>query len=248
MQKNSQPLLCLRNTCTLEISLTTISHDLLSFVTVVSVTMNSLRWKSPRSINLPLWTSTLTRPFSLHHAYQISEAIEKRRLRDRIKYLQRTEEYKNPEAPEQPWHTYWERLRYKNDPTYRAERNERCRNYYHNMKKGNEVRSLRVKMKLWIFRHAWVREELPWQYYRPIVYDQLTEHHCAYCGWIRPGGRRLYWQSLVDTDRYLCLSCYIPLQNPDWNTIMPKGYEDIRGFKALVARKKELDVSKAPPS
>jgi hypothetical protein len=248
MQKNPKPLLCLRNTCTLGTSLITgISHDSLSFVTVVSVTMNSLRWKSPGLINLPLWTPTLTRPFSLHHAHQISEAIEKRRLSDRLKYLRRTEDYKDPEAIEQPWHTHWAKLRYANDPTFRAERNEYRRNYYINNLKDNENHLLRSRIKHWVFEHAWVREELPWQHYQPIVYNRLTEHHCAGCGWIRPGGRRLYWQSLVDTDRYLCHRCHIPLQNPDWNTILPKGYEDIRDFRALKTRKKQLDVSKASP-
>jgi hypothetical protein len=58
----------------------------------------------------------------------------------------------------------------------------------------------------------------------------------------------LYWQSIADTDSYLCSACYIPSENPDWDKILPKGYGDVRGMKALRARKQQLDASEAPPS
>jgi hypothetical protein len=213
--------------------------------------MISLLPESTGLVNLSLRTPSLTRPFSLSYAYQrveTPEAAAKRRLRDKVFYKKRTKELEcDPEATKQSWYTWWSKTRYSNDPAWRLTRQESQRTYNATLK-HDEAYQMRQRIKHWLFAYDWVRKQLPWQSHRPIVYDTKTEHYCAGCKWTRPGGRRLYWQSIADTDSYLCSACYIPSENPDWDKILPKGYGDVRGMKALRARKQQLDASEAPPS
>jgi hypothetical protein len=257
MQKKSStaplPLLCLVNTCTLG-SLFFIGISQVSFpfvMNIISMTMSSLSWKSRCFNNLPSWTSSLTRPFSLYHAYQESispNAVEKRRLYERKRYMQRTKALEeDPEAIKQPWYTYWCKNRYSDNPDRRAYLQNYSRNHYATVLKSDEADKMRRYLRIWCTRFVWVREELPWQSHRPILYDKMTERYCAGCKMTRFRGGKLFWQNTVDHS-YLCTSCYVPSSNPDWNKIMPKGYEDIKGITALKARKEQLDASEASPS
>lgn len=256
MQKNSAVDVCssfvCRNTCTLDLLDTTAKsqHSSSLVKVVMHVLMNSLLSRPKASLVLPLWTPFLTRPFSLYHAHQRTlQAMEKERIRKNSVYKRRKEYFdKNPEAIQQPSDFYWQNSRYSNDATWRAERREWRRAYYARNEKNNEACLMRIKLRDWVTRLPWMRKELPWKAYRPIVYDQLTAHYCVGCKWTRPGGRKVYWQSVVDATEFLCTKCYIPLENPDWNWIMPEGYEDVRDAKTLRARKEQLDASKPPSS
>ena len=148
----------------------------------ISITMNLLLSKPTGLINLPLWTSSLPRSFSLSHAYQrlSEEAAEKKRMR-REKYTQMREIYlKDPEGKDEPWRAWYKPSRYKNDPTWRAEELEKERIRYDAELKNNKVFKMQTNIRRWQ-SHAWVRDELPWKSHRPIVYDQSTEHYCAGC-------------------------------------------------------------------
>lgn len=210
--------------------------------------MKSLLSRPKGLLNLPLWTPFLTRPFSLYHAHQRTlQEIEEERLRRLSAYKQKKEYFdKNPEALKQPCNFSWPNSRYLHDATWRAERREWRRAHYAHNEKGNEAWMMRKNLKAWSTRLPWLREELPWKAYRPVVYDQLTKHYCVGCKWTRPGGRKLYWQSLVDPTEFLCTRCYVPAENPDWNRIMPEGYEDVRDIKTMRARKKQFDASRPP--
>jgi hypothetical protein len=216
---------------------------------VISITMNSLPWKSTCLSNLPSWTPSLTRPFSLHHAYQESTSpttAEKKRLYGRKRYMERTKAFEeDPEASKQPWYTWWRRTRYSDDPKRRAYLKNYSKVHYATVAKSDEVHKMRRSLRKWCASYVWVREELPWQSHRPILYDKMTEHYCAGCKTTRFRGGKLFWQNMADHS-YLCTSCYA--SNLDWSKIMPKGYEDIRDIKALRARKEQLDASEAPPS
>jgi len=223
-------------------------NSLLSVTIVMSVIMNLLLWRPKGLVNLPLWSPSLTQPFSVYHAHQKPWiATDKTRLRDRIAYKRNKERSENRKATQQPEDFYWPTSRYLKDPTWREERREYRKAIYARKEKHDEVFLMRAKIRNCV-RTPWVREELPWKTHRPILYDERTEHYCAGCKWTRTGGRKLYWQSLVDTTEYLCTSCYVPSRNPDWNKIMPEGYEDVRDMKAMRARKEQLDASKAPSS
>jgi hypothetical protein len=43
-------------------------------------------------------------------------------------------------------------------------------------------------------------------------------------------------------DGYLCHSCYVPREN--WQNVLPRGFEDVKSIRELIARKKKLDGSK----
>lgn len=43
----------------------------------------------------------------------------------------------------------------------------------------------------------------------------------------------------TDQEQYLCNACYV--RKDSWQHALPKGYEDVRYMKDLIARKKELD-------
>lgn len=210
--------------------------------------MNLFLWRPKGLVNSPFWTPSLTRPFALYHAHQrSSEQIEKDRLRHRTAYKRNKEILDNPDATKQPSDFYWYVSRYSNDETWREERREYFRARYARDLKGDKDFLMRQNLTGWARRLPWFRE-LPWKSYRPVLYNKPIERYCVGCKWTRPGGRRVYWQDLVDPDVYLCTKCYIPSENPDWSKIMPKGYEDVKDIKTLKARKEQLDPSKAPPS
>ncbi|KEQ69258.1 hypothetical protein M436DRAFT_76192 [Aureobasidium namibiae CBS 147.97] len=214
----------------------------------MSVIMKSLLSRPKGLVNLPLWTPSLTRPFSLCHAHQkLWIATDRTRFRDRVCYKRNKERFNDRAATQQPEDFYWPTSRYLNDPIWRAERLAYRKAIYARKEKHDEIYSMRAKIRNWV-RTPWVREELPWKTHRPIRYDEKTEHHCAGCKFTRTGGGKLHWQSLVDPDVYLCTSCYVPSESPDWNKIMPEGYEDVRNMKAMRARKEQLDASEAPSS
>ncbi|CAD0082490.1 unnamed protein product [Aureobasidium vineae] len=178
-----------------------------------------------------------------YNARKTPETIEKARERSRVHREKRR--YEGPEAYKQRAHAaYVKYLQPKllTDPErYHAKISE------HHARRHRIERYRRGQiLKQWFFKHAWVRDELPWKSHRPVLYDQNTGHYCAGCEWTKYGGRRLWFKNLVD-ESYLCQSCYIP-PSPDWDQIMPKGYEDIKTLKDLKARKQQLDGSGAPPS
>jgi len=85
----------------------------------------------------------------------------------------------------------------------------------------------------------WIREQLPWKSYQPVLYPVAVQHHCKGCGVTR-SPIKSWWKSLNSED-YLCNRCYTT--SADWSGIMPKGYEDIETIKGLVQRRKELSAS-----
>jgi hypothetical protein len=213
--------------------------------------MNSFLYKSTGLVNLTSWTPSLTRPFSLYHAYQKSispTAAEKKRLYGRKRYRERTKALKeDAEVSKQPWYTWWCKNQSSKNPERRAYLQNYNRIHYATVLKHDEVNKMRQCLKIWCTRYVWVREELPWQSHRPILYDEMTERYYAGCKMTRFGGGRLFWQNMVDHS-FFCTRCYVPSSNLDWNKIMPKGYGDIRTIKALRVRKAQLDASEAPPS
>lgn len=92
----------------------------------------------------------------------------------------------------------------------------------------------RATVKRWC-HHNWV-QELPWPTHQPLLLDQKTELGCATCDRAKYLPMKFWWAS--PTGEYLCNGCYT---KPAWSEIMPRGYEDIRSFKDLVARKRQLD-------
>lgn len=197
----SFPPLFAKNTCTLGLLHTTATSQDSSVLVkvVIPVIMKSLLWNPKGLVNLPLWKPSLTRPFSLYHANQGPwNSLEERRLYERTAYKRNEERSEKSGAND----FYWPNSRYSNDPTWRAHRREYQRAYQASKYKDDDAK-MRAKLKNWLIRLPWVREELPWQSYRPVVYDELTEHYCVGCKWTRPGGRRLHWQNVVDTTEYL---------------------------------------------
>ena len=179
-----------------------------------------------------------------YYANKTPEFKERRRVASARHY----QKLRDTDPEELKRRTHAKNLNYRpkifNDPERHAESLKSKKEAY-TKRQQVERYSFGQRLKQWLFLHAWVRDELPWKSHRPVLHDQSTEHYCAGCKWAKFGGRRLWFKSLID-ESYLCQSCYIP-PNPDWNKIMPEGYEDVRHFKDLRARKEQLDGSGAPP-
>ncbi|KEQ65927.1 uncharacterized protein M437DRAFT_41166 [Aureobasidium melanogenum CBS 110374] len=148
----------------------------------------------------------------------------------------------SPEAQREYQEKYsqYYRGRYNNDPAYReAEKLRKKLSYSAQKNDPNVVR--RYKLHNWVHGHPHVCEDLPWKTHRPVLYNMMTEHYCYGCDVTRIHGQRLWW-SLIgnreDSQSWLCHGCYA---RSGWTDIMPKGYEDIRTWKDLAKRKRQLD-------
>ncbi|CAD0113978.1 unnamed protein product [Aureobasidium uvarum] len=130
---------------------------------------------------------------------------------------------------------YLERLkqRYWNDHEHRERLREAAR---HKTTTGQ----MRKRLHLWCTRYAWFRESVSWKSHLPLHTEDKVRHHCDGCGYERFAGLKLWWTKLVDRKpRYLCHKCYCTTRG--WNDVMPTGYEDIKSFKELSVRKKQLE-------
>lgn len=170
-----------------------------------------------------------SRLFSVSKAYLKHGSEE----RERDRRLRRTnEEWRQRQNANLRKHL--RRLR-ETDPYFDKKERERHRERY----ATNSQFKLSKLIQAWAGhdRYAWIFEELPWKTHRRVHYTTPVQHRCESCGLTKPSLRSV-WQSIAQPDSYRCNACYMK-QEPE--AIMPEGYEDIRGMKALVARKKELD-------
>lgn len=127
----------------------------------------------------------------------------------------------------------WRRL-HLNDPEFREQQRKREKEKYHT----NPIHQLSKLMSGWLKTHSWVREELPWKTHRPVLHTSPVQHRCEVCGLMRVNGLLLVWQSIAHSDSYRCHRCCF---QQGAEACMPKGYEDVRHLKDLVARKHELE-------
>jgi len=96
--------------------------------------------------------------------------------------------------------------------------------------------SARRGKRIWAWCQLdWIRK-LPWPTHQPLLFEQKAELKCTKCDRGKRRAFKLWWKS--PTGEHICNHCYT---RPDWTEIMPKGYEDIRSGRNLVARKKQLD-------
>jgi hypothetical protein len=155
---------------------------------------------------------------------------------ERQKLLRRTDE---------EWHlrrmdicrTAMRRLRAEN-PNIEKEHNRKVKERYATDPKFRLLKLL----SQWVRAHAWVRDELSWKSHRPVVHKRPVQHRCESCGILRRSGLRLFWQSIAQPDSYSCHTCYM---KRDVEACMPEGFEDIRTFRGLAARKGQLEKLKA---
>jgi len=122
------------------------------------------------------------------------------------------------------------------DPTIKERRQEEKRVY--DRKRSLEAhQQSRRKLIEWT-KHSWVRQ-LPWKNYTPIVTQDKVRQICATCGSYRIDGAKLWWQRHGPSDPplYDCQTCFAKTEG------MPDGYEDVKTFRELKARKEELDNS-----
>jgi hypothetical protein len=108
----------------------------------------------------------------------------------------------------------------------------------------------------WCYGYDWLPHKLPWKDFRPRLYPEKVEHHCAGCKFMTKSGFRLWWVPIdgsLDheqrsgtgleepsvTERYLCCSCYV---KTGWENMTPRGFEDITTIGGLRARARELGI------
>jgi len=173
-----------------------------------------------------------SRPFS--SSSNACSSIASMKENERQKRLRRTNE---------EWHRkynayqrdYKRRMR-ETDPDFRKKDAEEHRERY----ATNSRYKLSCLISAWAGhdRWAWIFEELPWKTHFPLRYTNSVQRRCESCGLTIRRNPRLIWQSIAQPDLHSCHACYMK-QEPE--VFMPEGYEDIRGMRALVARKRQLD-------
>jgi len=146
----------------------------------------------------------------------------------------------------------YKKTRYDNDPLFREASRQKRRDL-HAKRKNDETYQLYIYLKNWLRNHQWVREDLPWKSHIPLLYGHKVEHYCHGCDWTKIGGIQLWWRRKRDTglpdhhllkdesesDEYLCHGCYVS-KHARFEAL-PEGYEDVKTFRDLVARKKQFD-------
>lgn len=78
----------------------------------------------------------------------------------------------------------------------------------------------RQDMRTWLLRCP-QRDQFSWKTHFPVVYDHKAVKTCSACGKTRAAGSRLWWQSLVNPDKYECHLCHAA----DCVRAMPRGFE-----------------------
>ena len=127
---------------------------------------------------------------------------------------------------------------YKQNPVYRQNHIASRLRAYHEVYKKDPLVMLRRSLRQWIERQHDFMSALPWKTHSPEMPEAPIERLCQSCHRKRHGGARLWWHRLGSDDQYDCHSCYVQ----DANASMPEGYEGIRTWKDLVARKQEFDA------
>jgi hypothetical protein len=162
------------------------------------------------------------------------------------------------------------RIRYQNDPAYRAYHQQKQQARYANTKSDDNER-LRVLLSNCVRRIEWVREQLPWKSHQPVLFENKQKHYCYGCDWVRSNGMKIWWRKrggdeqvredgegkqqmredgddgdVEKSDKFLCHGCYVNKRT--LFEVLPEGYEDVRTLKELVARKKQLDTRSSDTS
>ena len=152
------------------------------------------------------------------------------------------------------------KTRYRTDPIFRAKRQEFARARHKQLINDERVR-LRITLWNWLKRGSkkYRIADLPWKTHVPVLYKSKVEHYCHGCDWTRTNGMMLWWRrrkgagddkygdadggtsgdEVSKSDEYLCPGCYVNTRTRF--EALPEGYEDVRGIKDIVARKKQLE-------
>lgn len=77
------------------------------------------------------------------------------------------------------------------NPGNRARYREMMR--LHNQIKGPTLGPMGFPWKLWVRRHAWVRDELDWRSHVPVYSSVKVERNCERCNYPRLDGAMLWW-------------------------------------------------------
>ncbi|KAI5254777.1 hypothetical protein E4T42_02080 [Aureobasidium subglaciale] len=80
----------------------------------------------------------------------------------------------------------------------------------------------------WVLRKPESRTLAVWQPYQPMVYHERVEQYCQGCGYVRNGGRKLWWKS---GDTYNCHSCF--MKRPDGG--LPRDFKGCGNLEQLDA-------------
>jgi hypothetical protein len=158
------------------------------------------------------------------------------------------------------------RTRYHSDPAFRAAKLKYSKERHANLLKHNDLGRFLYNLKNWTMRYDWVRGQLPWKSYKPLLYECKVKHYCHGCDWVRQDGRMLWWcrrdagdrackgegrdadknvskhdvsEESKKSDDYLCPACYVRTRSRF--EALPEGYEDVKTLKDIVARKERLD-------
>jgi hypothetical protein len=148
----------------------------------------------------------------------------------------------------------YHRTRYHTSPLYHSAKETRRLKRYATLK-NDQTFILSRNLHNWTRKHEWVRHDLPWKTYAPVLGECRIKHYCQGCDWVRGDGLLLWWRrrrgvedkvardggsaEVEKSDDYLCHSCYVSKRSRF--EVLPEGYEDIKTFKDIVARKKQLD-------
>lgn len=206
-----------------------------------------------------LWTSSFTRFFSANHtnsnlSESISETQEQDEAAKRAKRAARSRtdngmrDYKLATDLEY-LRNYRLRQRIRNNTVRkRQDRTHENQVARERERMQDPAYALYQAVRIWIRRHQWVRDSLPWKSHLPILYPEKVKHECSKCFLTRFGGAKLWWRKKTlpgqNDQSYECHRCHLTGFEK-----LPEGYENIKeiSYTALKARKIELDGPDSVP-
>ncbi|KEQ62515.1 uncharacterized protein M437DRAFT_66377 [Aureobasidium melanogenum CBS 110374] len=155
--------------------------------------------------------------------------------------------------------------RYTQNPEHREAIRSRKREAYIRHKNRNPHFYTKHRLREWLHKHAWVRDELDWKAHKPVVSPVKVARTCASCNIEQYGGFQLWWSCTIlhtrtvlisflggqqrkyDPSLFDCTTCYFG-PGPDPRQAWPRGCEDVTTLRELRIRKQELDLGLDPGS
>lgn len=83
--------------------------------------------------------------------------------------------------------------RYTQNPEHREAIRSRKREAYIRHKNRNPHFYTKHRLRKWLHKHAWVRDELDWKAHKPVVSPVKVARTCASCNIEQYGGFQLWW-------------------------------------------------------
>lgn len=80
------------------------------------------------------------------------------------------------------------------DPETHETMKDMRRQYQRSQRAGDPTYKLKDYARHWVMKYRWVRDDLNWSPWTPILYPEKVEHRCQECGRARHDGAKLWFE------------------------------------------------------